>query len=124
MILDAFTGGEWRQLFEEYQEGRMTVGQFNSKVFSMVKADRQTLLDIVMAGSRVRPGFTEMVEYCREKGFRFVIVSNGLDFYISEILKDVGISNIEVHAAETDFLPEGLRVRHKGPGGNYLDADV
>jgi 2-hydroxy-3-keto-5-methylthiopentenyl-1-phosphate phosphatase len=47
-------------------------------------------------------------------------VSNGLDFYIEAILKDIGLENIEVHAAETKFHPEGIRVRYIGPDGKQL----
>jgi 2-hydroxy-3-keto-5-methylthiopentenyl-1-phosphate phosphatase len=124
IILDAFAGGKWRHLFREYQEGKMTVGQFNTKAFSMVKADRESLLSVVKGKVRVRPGFRELLACCRQKGFRFVIVSNGLDFYIKEILGNIGITDVEVFAAETSFLPDGLRVQHIGPDGTFLNADV
>ncbi len=124
IILDTFAGGKWRHLFREYQEGGMTVGQFNKKAFSMVKADRDTLLKTISGRVKTRPGFKEIVNLCRKKGFRFVIVSHGLEFYIDEILKDAGIADIEFHAAETDFQPDGLVVRYRGPDGNYLDANV
>jgi len=52
-----------------------------------------------------------------------VIVSNGLDFYIKSILKDVGLGNIEVHAAQTRFHPGGLEVQYIGPDGTPLSSD-
>lgn len=124
VILDACIPGKWRQLFEEYQEGGMTVGEFNSKAFSMVKADKKSLLDLVSQQVSLREGFRDLVLYCRKKGFRFVIVSNGLDFYIKDILNQAGFGDIEIHASITRFTPEGLSVRHRGPDGNILDRDV
>jgi 2-hydroxy-3-keto-5-methylthiopentenyl-1-phosphate phosphatase len=53
-----------------------------------------------------------------------VIVSNGLDFYIEDILGRTGYGNLEVHASNTVFNEKGLAVRHRGPDGNYLDEDV
>lgn len=124
MILDAFTGDSWRQLFKDYQEGKITVGRFNADAFSRVRADRESLLEVIREKVNIRPGFSELLACCRRKGFRFVIVSNGLTLYIDQILRNNGITGIEVFAAETEFHPEGLRVRHKGPDGSYLDADV
>ena len=123
MLLDAYAGGNWRQLFRDYEEGRMTVGHFNTKAFSMVKADKERLLEIVRREIKVRPGFHELVDCCRRKGFRFVIVSNGLDFYIDEILKSIKMAELEVFAAQTRFSPDGLKVQYIGPDGSYLDSD-
>jgi len=121
-LLDAFADGNWGQLLKEYREDRISVGVFNTKSFAMVKADKQTLLDFILVKNkiRVRPGFKELLTYCAKKGFKFVIVSNGLSFYIEAILKDIGVENIEVFAAETQFSPDGLKVRYIGPDGSQL----
>jgi len=121
MLLDTFAVGNWRQQLKEYGKGNISVGRFNTEAFAMVKADRESLLRVVRDRVKIRPGFQEMVACCRRKGFRLVIVSNGLDFYIEEILKDIGVSGIEVFAARTWFQPEGLKVQYIGPDGTYLD---
>jgi 2,3-diketo-5-methylthio-1-phosphopentane phosphatase len=123
-ILDAYIPGKWRSLFEQYQQGKMTVGAFNSTVFAMVKADKEALLKIIREKVSVRKGFKDFLEYCRSKDYRFVIVSNGLDFYIEDILGSIGFQDVEVYASNTVFGGDGLIVRHKGPDGQYLDEDV
>jgi 2-hydroxy-3-keto-5-methylthiopentenyl-1-phosphate phosphatase len=121
VLLDAFAGGEWRLLLKDYKEGGISVGRLNREAFAMVKADRQSLLEAMKGKVQVRAGFHQLVNYCRRVGFRFVIVSNGLDFYIDKILKDLGLQDIEVFAAQTQFHPEGLQVQYIGPEGNVLD---
>lgn len=122
MILDAFADSSWRNHLAEYRSGRIPVGIFNSRCFSMVKADEKTLLEHVLMrnGVSIRPGFTELLDYCARNGLEFVVVSNGLDFYIKAILKKAGLKNIEVHAAETEFGPDGLKVRYVGPDGREV----
>ena len=120
-LLDTFAGGDWRQLFREYEKGKISVGHFNTDAFAMVKADRESLLKVATSTVRIRPGFHELVACCRRRGFRLVIVSNGLDFYIEEILKDIGLADIEVFAAQTHFHPDGLKVQYVGPDGSHLD---
>lgn len=121
MLLDMFADGNWRERLEEYEAGRITVGRFNTEAFSMVKADRATLVKAALDGVKIRAGFKEFVAYCRQKGFRLAIVSNGLDFYIDEILSDIGADGIEFRAARTIFHPGRLEVSYIGPDGRRLD---
>lgn len=122
VLLDAFADGDWRQLLREYEEGRISVGRFNTEAFAMVKAGRESLLKLVRSNRvRVRPGFQELVACCRRKGFRFVVVSNGLDFYIQEILGSMGMADIEVVAATTRFHSESLQVQYIAPDGSPMD---
>ena len=123
MLLDAFANGNWRQLLDEYKDGKIPVGTFNTRVFAMVRANKQTMLDFIFKKGKVkiRNGFEELLSYCSKNDFKFVIVSNGLDFYIEAILRDIGIKNIDVFAAQTRFSPDGrLRVAYIGPDGREL----
>jgi 2-hydroxy-3-keto-5-methylthiopentenyl-1-phosphate phosphatase len=119
-LLDAFAEGDWRKLFEQYRQGKMTVGDFNTKAFAMVKVGRDELLKRAREEVKLRGGLRNLVNYCQGRGLRFIVVSNGLDFYIKAILGDVGLGNIEVYAATTRFTPEGLTVQYIGPDGNPL----
>ncbi len=123
-LLDAFAQGDWRHWLRQYREHRISVGQFNSRAFAMVKVDESTLLQALKGRVKVRAGFEELVNYCRERGIRFVIVSNGLEFCIKAVLKDLGLERIEVHAARATFSPDGMKVYYLGPDGGRLDDDV
>jgi len=119
-LLDAFADGDWRRLLDDYQQSRISVGNFNTSAFAMVKEDRPTLVKMVREIAMPRAGLRELIEYCRGRGFRFVIVSNGLDLYIKTILDDLGLNDIEVMAARTRFSPKGVDARYIGPAGSLL----
>ena len=121
LILDAFSSNNWRQLLEEYREGKISVGRFNTQAFATVKADRQTLVKFVKSKTRIRAGLHKLLAYCHRRGFQFVIVSNGLDFYIQAILGHIGVSGIEVFAAKTRFSNDGVETQYLGPEGNQLE---
>jgi 2-hydroxy-3-keto-5-methylthiopentenyl-1-phosphate phosphatase len=87
----------------------------------MVKADKATLLQVIKDRVKMRGGFHELAAYCSKKGFKLVIVSNGLEFYIKAILGEIGLGDLEVHAAQAWFRPEGMRVQYLGPDGNPSD---
>lgn len=124
LLLDTYVGSHWREYLKEYTGGRIPVGAFNKKVFGMMKADQQTMTDLVLNSDRVkiRPGFRELVDYCSRKGIKVDIVSNGLIFYIEAILEQLGIDGLEVHAAENRFSPDGMEVRYVGPDGTEMEV--
>jgi len=124
LLLDTYVGPQWRVELKEYTAGRIAVGTFNKRVFGMMKASRQAMTGLILTSPRVkiRPGFPELVDYCRRRGFKPVIVSNGLSFYIEAILKKLGIDGIEIHAAENRFHPGGMEVRYVGPDGSEREA--
>jgi 2-hydroxy-3-keto-5-methylthiopentenyl-1-phosphate phosphatase len=123
VLLDAFAEGDWRKLFQQYRENKMSVGDFNTRAFATVKASKKELLDVVRNKARVRSGLHNLVNYCQSQGFRFLVVSNGLDFYIKSILEDIGLGNIEVYASQTRFHPDGIEVQYIGPDGIPLMSD-
>ncbi|MFH0847199.1 MAG: MtnX-like HAD-IB family phosphatase [Chloroflexota bacterium] len=121
LILDRFAPSDWRKLYEEYRQDKIKVGEFTRRAFALVHAGKNEILDYVRHHLELRAGLPELVQTCRERGFRFVIVSNGLDFYIETILNDLGLRDIEFHAAETRFNPRGLEVRYVSPAGEELE---
>lgn len=121
LILDTFANGDWKKLVADYRGNKISVDYFNKQAFAMVRASKETLTEFVRGKAKLRPGFKELIDYCHQRDFRLVIVSNGLDFYIDVILNDAGIRNIEVFAAQTKFCPEGIKVQYIGPDGNQAN---
>jgi len=119
-LLDSYAEGDWRSILQQYKEGRITVGEFNTRAFAMIKEDEATLLSKLDENVRIRPGFRELLDYSAYRGFRFVIVSNGLQFYIEAILRALGIKGIEVRAATNRFQADGVQVQYVAPDGTVL----
>ncbi len=117
LLLDAFASSNWRRLLAEHKEGKISIGCFNTRAFMMIKENKQTLDRFVREKAKLRAGFHKLLAYCRQKGSRFVIVSNGLDFYIKIILETIGVNNIEVYAAQARFSPAGIKTQYIGPDG-------
>ena len=121
LMLDTFARGDWREINRVYEAGLMTVGKFNDEAFGLVRATKEELLKSIEGKVKVRPGFRQFVSFCRRTGLRLAIVSNGLDFYIEDILAREGLHDVEVHAASTRFHGISLSVQYYGPDGQPVD---
>lgn len=120
-ILDEFTGIGWHDKLQEYLRGKISVNRFNADVFSKVKADRPTLERFVREKAIIRPGFNDLLQACHERDFRFMIVSNGMMFYIDTILKMLGLTGVEFAAALANFKWEGIEAWYEGPDGKLVE---
>lgn len=121
IILDKYARGDWRRILQDYKTGQITVGEFNKRAFALVNEDQTTLEKYVLANYQLRPGFRELLSYCSKNGIRFVITSNGLDFYIRAILKHINVESLEVYSARTVFGNKHLETEYFNPDGNVLD---
>ncbi len=86
----------------------------------MVKQDRETLTEFARKHSALRPGFREFLKYCDQKHLEFVVVSNGLDFYIESILNDIGLGSLRTIAGKSEFGDNGISVKYFGPTGEEM----
>ncbi len=120
IILDEFTGPVWRKEFDDYMRGKITVNHFNSRAFARVRASREELDNFVRRKAVIRPGLSELLQVCRDRGFRFVIVSNGMAFYIEVVLKMLGLESVEFVAGQAEFTPGGIRAWYPGPDGKPM----
>ena len=120
-LLDCFAQGDWRRLLQDYKEHKISVGYFNTHAFALINTNKVTLLNAIKGKIKIRPGFSELVDCCSLKGFRLVIISNGLDFYIQAMLEEMGLRNIEVYAAQTQFYAGRLQVQYIGPDNKQSD---
>ncbi len=116
-LLQAYAEEAWKRFSAEYKAGNIRLEDYNRRAFSHVKESRERLLQYISEHAIMRPHFPELVELCRERGLEFVIVSNGLDFYIEACLSDFGLKGLPFFSGKADFTPSGIRVTYPYPDG-------
>lgn len=120
LILERYAEGDWQSILKEYQNGIISVGDFNNRAFSLVKKDRETLDTLVQKKGVLRPGFEELVKHCQLHNIKLTIVSNGLDFYIRSLLDHNGFGDINIIAARTLFTSHGIDARYYNHHGEEI----
>ena len=119
-ILDDYTDVPWRQWFDDFKHGKITVNDYNAKAFAYVTASKKELQRYSVKNVRLRPGLSELLTFCKDHDLRFVFVSNGMTFYIEAILNLIGFPEIEYHAADCEFKTPGVRAVYHDPNGKAV----
>jgi 2-hydroxy-3-keto-5-methylthiopentenyl-1-phosphate phosphatase len=116
-IREAFDLEDWKEMEEEFVSGRYTVEESNIRQYAGLTASQPEIEEFVKGDVVVRYAFDEFVAYCAGTGVHLAVVSSGLEFYVSATIDTLGIDGVEIHAAHTEFSPDGMRVSYENPAG-------
>jgi 2-hydroxy-3-keto-5-methylthiopentenyl-1-phosphate phosphatase len=87
LFWDAHLPFDWRrELLPQTYAGKMTPLEMIARGYGSLALSEEALLAEARAQTRLRPGLTELVDFCRARGWPFVVVSHGLTFYIQDLL--------------------------------------
>jgi 2-hydroxy-3-keto-5-methylthiopentenyl-1-phosphate phosphatase len=93
LIWDRYLDFDWRaEMLPPFRVDKISHFDLMVQGYKPINATEAELLEYVRPLVRIRPGFEELLQFCRENNYPVVVVSGGLDFYIKA------------------FLPPGLRV--------------
>ncbi len=78
--------GEWRQIEEAWQAGRIGSRACLAGQFELVQADEDQLIEF-LAGISLDPGAASLLALLRQHDVRATIVSDGIDWFIERIFR-------------------------------------
>lgn len=100
----------YREVDEALDRNGITLHEVLRREFEPVRAPLGEVVEWVHANASIRPGFRELVDLARERGWRLVVVSSGFRQLIEPMLERAGIEGLELVSNEVDPDPEGWRI--------------
>jgi 2,3-diketo-5-methylthio-1-phosphopentane phosphatase len=115
-VLDAIarTFGDphvYREVDEALDRNGMTLHEVLRREYEPVTAPLEEVVDWVLENATVRPGFRQLVELARDRGWRLVVVSSGFRQFIEPVLEREGVGRLELVSNEAEPDPTGWRIR-------------
>lgn len=102
-----FGGERCRTYIEQYRSGHLSAKTlFRSEVDALGCLDTPQALEFLRV-QEIDGSFREFAGFCKDHGISFHIVSDGLDFYIHEILKHHGIEGVPVYSNKLLLREDG-----------------
>jgi 2-hydroxy-3-keto-5-methylthiopentenyl-1-phosphate phosphatase len=103
----------YREVDEGLDDHSLTLHEVIRREFEPVRVPLGEVQEWVLENVRVRPGFREVVQLARERGWRFVVVSSGFRELIEPVLEREGLSDVELLSNTVDPDPDGWRVQFR-----------
>lgn len=110
-VFNKFIDGDWKIFNERLDRKEITLEECMREQFKMIKASKSEILSELDLDVPFRPGYRELVDYCKVNHVPFEIISAGLGFVIKHLLKARGLNKNKVHAAETIHTENGLEMK-------------
>lgn len=92
----------------KWERGEITTPDEITSSFATVTASREEL-EAALGDFTIDPGIHELLAFCRQRGYEFAVVSDGLDWYIRYILELHGVRDVSIYANQIEFTPQGFR---------------
>jgi 2-hydroxy-3-keto-5-methylthiopentenyl-1-phosphate phosphatase len=111
---EVFVGETWLALKQKMLERKLSLLEGVAMAFETIPSSRrEEIIDHVKQAAKIRPGFMELLDYCKVGGIPFIVVSGGVDFFMEPVLKPYVRSISRAYSLESDFSHKNLRLVHK-----------
>jgi len=97
LILSQFAAPEWREIEQEWLDGKIGSAECMKRQVELIYASRQELDDLIDS-IEIAPYFKELVQNCKSSKIPLVVLSDGIDYAINRILANHNIHGLEVRA--------------------------
>ncbi|HII39930.1 MAG TPA: MtnX-like HAD-IB family phosphatase [Thermoplasmata archaeon] len=110
-ILEEFAPPEWWDIEEEHRARKIGTREAMVRQFALVRAKEADVLRFVDEHVRLDETFPPFAAYCRARGIRLEIVSEGLDVYLHPLLRKWRI-DVPVRTNRAVFEEGHVRISH------------
>jgi len=97
-----YAGPQYHQIVAQWDRGEINTPEALERCFSLLRATPAELnryFDSVL----IEPAFPAFLHFCRERGYDFHILSDGLTWYIERILNRYNLDSIPIFANIVSF---------------------
>jgi 2-hydroxy-3-keto-5-methylthiopentenyl-1-phosphate phosphatase len=96
----------YREVDEGLDRGAITLREVITREFVPVQAPLDEVVEWLLARANVRPGFRELVELARGRGWEVLVLSSGFHELIEPVLEREGV-DVDIRANRVDPDPGG-----------------
>lgn len=108
-VLEALADPAWRELEAQWVAAEITASDCMRQQIALIRGSRKEL-DAVLDGAALDPGFRDLVVWAGRHGAPVAVVSDGVDYFITRILRRHGLGHLPVVANRLTGRPGAWRL--------------
>jgi len=108
-VFDHFAPPDWREIGRAARAKGGTRASIPTEV-SLCRADREDFRRVVREQIPLTAGFRDLLEFCRQRGYEFTILSEGFALHIETVLEREGLPELRYYSNDLVFRDEGIEV--------------
>lgn len=109
-IMRHFHPPGWEELTEQILTQQISIREGVGKLFFLLPSSLEhEITQFAVENARIRPGFAEFVDYCRQENVTLLITSGGIDFFVHPILAPFQLDG-PIYCNGSDFSKERIKI--------------
>ncbi len=104
-FFETYASKKWQDVEQLWKQGKIGSKECLIEEFSLVENLNEELIENYTKTIQIDPYFKEFLDFLKQKNIDFVIISDGIDYFIKRILKNGGINceNIKIITNHAQF---------------------
>ncbi|MEF3301744.1 2-hydroxy-3-keto-5-methylthiopentenyl-1-phosphate phosphatase [Paenibacillus sp. GYB003] len=110
-IMKHFDPPGWEPLVEQVVTNKISIREGVGRMFELLpSSSKEEVAQFVFGTANIRPGFPELLQFCRERDIEFLVTSGGIDFFLLPLLAPFPIDPGRIYCNASDFSGERIRI--------------
>ncbi|UOF90454.1 2-hydroxy-3-keto-5-methylthiopentenyl-1-phosphate phosphatase [Fodinisporobacter ferrooxydans] len=109
-LMEKFAPAGWEQLRDGVLNRQIPVQEGVGQMFAMIDTRlRQNMIEYAQEIAKIRPGFSEFIEFVKKQKIEFYVTSGGMDFFVYPILQR-WVDPSQIFCNRADWTGDMVRV--------------
>ncbi|ULL17555.1 2-hydroxy-3-keto-5-methylthiopentenyl-1-phosphate phosphatase [Paenibacillus sp. H1-7] len=110
-IMKHFQPPGWDRLVEQVLAKSISIREGVGRMFALLPTSRkQEVVDYAINNVVIRPGFKELLAYCKDNEIEFYVTSGGIDFFVYPVLSEFDIPKDHIYCNGSDFSGSHIEI--------------
>ncbi len=123
-IMKQFDPPGWEAIVKDMMDGHKSLHVGVSELFALLPSSmEEEITRFVLDTAGIRPGFTELLDWCRREQVEFYVTSGGIDFFIYPLLEPYAIAHDHIYCNKASFSGATVEIIWPHPCDTNCDRD-
>ncbi|QHW34418.1 2-hydroxy-3-keto-5-methylthiopentenyl-1-phosphate phosphatase [Paenibacillus rhizovicinus] len=123
-IIRHFNPPGWEAIVNSVVNQTKSIKQGVGEMFRLLPSSmKREVVDFSISNARIRAGFTDLLDYCKDNDIQFYVTSGGIDFFVYPLLAPFGIPEDHIYCNGSDFSGERIQITWPHPCEGQCTTD-
>lgn len=123
-VMKHFNPAGWEPIVQDIVALKKSVRQGVGEMFALLPSSMKgEITDYILSTAGIRPGFQELLDWCKKNGVEFFVTSGGIDFFVYPLLAPFGIPEDHIFCNGSDFGGERIEITWPHACDDQCDND-
>jgi len=106
-----FNPSGWEELVEKVLSTELSIKEGVSRLFQLLPSTmQQEVISYSVGNARIRDGFPQFLDYCKQNNILFYVTSGGIDFFVYPILEAYHVPKDHIYCNGSNFGGERIEI--------------